>query len=47
MSFSRDAGDMSSALEYAEHMAGLAPKNSNLAALVRGLRQQVKKPGAP
>jgi predicted CXXCH cytochrome family protein len=47
MTFSRDAGNMSSALEYAEHMARLAPSDPNLAALVQGLRQQVKKPDAP
>jgi predicted CXXCH cytochrome family protein len=44
--FSRDAGDISSALEYAVRLARIAPNDRNLARLVDDLRRQVKKPDA-
>jgi predicted CXXCH cytochrome family protein len=46
MSFSRDAGDVSSALEYAEHLARIAPNDPNLAGVVQQLRRQATKPAA-
>jgi Flp pilus assembly protein TadD len=46
MAFSRDSGDVASALEYAERMARMAPADPNLAGLVQDLQRQVKKPDA-
>jgi Flp pilus assembly protein TadD len=40
ISFSRDAGDLSTALEYAEQLARIEPTNSELATLVETLRRQ-------
>jgi predicted CXXCH cytochrome family protein len=40
MAFSRDSGDVSSALEYAERLARLAPADPNLAAVIQDLRGQ-------
>jgi Flp pilus assembly protein TadD len=44
VTFSRDAGDVVSALEYAERLAGLAPDDRNLANFVEDLRRQIEKP---
>ena len=44
ISFSRDAGDPGTALEYAEQLARIAPTDQTIAALIENLRQQVKKP---
>ncbi|MCI0467558.1 MAG: hypothetical protein L0Y57_11220 [Beijerinckiaceae bacterium] len=46
MAFSRDAGDLVSALEYAEQLARMTPDDLDLANLVEDLRHQIKKPGA-
>jgi Flp pilus assembly protein TadD len=43
ISFSRDAGDFATALEYAQRLARLTPNDANLAALIENLRQQVDK----
>ena len=40
--YSRDAGDFSAALEYAERLAGAAPDDPNLQALIESLRRQIK-----
>jgi len=42
--FSREAGDFSSALDYAERLAKVEPNNSNLTNLIQELRNQVTKP---
>jgi hypothetical protein len=39
VSFSRDGGDARAALEYAERLAGIAPQDSALAALIEELRR--------
>ena len=39
ISFSRDGGDARTALEYAERLAGIAPQDSALAALIEELRR--------
>jgi tetratricopeptide (TPR) repeat protein len=39
VSFSRDSGDARAALEYAERLAGIAPQDSALAALIEELRR--------
>jgi predicted CXXCH cytochrome family protein len=44
ISFSREAGDFSSALDYAERLAKVEPNNSNLTNLIQELRNQVTKP---
>ena len=44
ISFSRDAGDPGTALEYAEQLARIAPTDQTIAALIESLRQQIKKP---
>jgi predicted CXXCH cytochrome family protein len=46
MAFSRDSGDMSAALEYAERLARLAPADPNLVGVIEDLRRQVNKPDA-
>ena len=46
ISFSRDAGDFETALEYAERLARVAPGDASLVALIENLRRQVKKPDA-
>ena len=40
ISFSRDAGDVSTALEYAEQLAKIEPTDPELATLVQTLRHQ-------
>jgi tetratricopeptide (TPR) repeat protein len=44
ISFSRDAGDPSATLEYAEQLARIAPEDQAISKLIQDLRQQVKKP---
>jgi predicted CXXCH cytochrome family protein len=46
ISFSRDAGDFGTALEYAERLARVAPGDASLVALIENLRRQTKKPDA-
>jgi predicted CXXCH cytochrome family protein len=43
ISFSRDAGDLRTALEHAERLARFTPGDPNLAALIETLRNQVKR----
>ncbi|MGE0039147.1 MAG: tetratricopeptide repeat protein [Xanthobacteraceae bacterium] len=43
ISFSREAGDFPTALEYAEQLARLTPNDPNLATLIESLRGQIKK----
>ncbi len=42
ISFSRDAGDVSTALEYAEQLASAEPTNRELAGLIETLRRQTQ-----
>ena len=42
VSYSRDAGDFGTALEYAERLARVAPGDPNLPALIENLRRQIK-----
>jgi hypothetical protein len=44
VSFSREAGDISSALRYAERLALIAPEAPGLTALIQDLRRQTAKP---
>ncbi len=44
VTFSRDAGDISSALDYAERLARIEPTNRELADLIRNLRGRMNKP---
>jgi predicted CXXCH cytochrome family protein len=44
ISFSRDAGEIATALEYAEQLAKIEPTNRDLAELIQDLRRQVTKP---
>ena len=44
ISFSRDAGDLGTALEYAERLARVQPGDPSLARVIEGLRRQVEKP---
>jgi DNA-binding SARP family transcriptional activator len=44
VAFSRDAGDISAALEYAEQLARIAPNDRDLASLIEDLRHRVKQP---
>jgi predicted CXXCH cytochrome family protein len=46
MTFCRDAGDVASALDYAERLARLLPNDVTLAALVNQLRRQLGSPEA-
>jgi predicted CXXCH cytochrome family protein len=45
--FNRDKGDFATALEYAEHLARVAPNEPGLTELVENLRQRVKKLDTP
>ena len=45
ISFSRDAGDPSTTLEYAEQLARIAPADQAISKLIQELQQQVKEPG--
>jgi Flp pilus assembly protein TadD len=44
VTFSRDAGDLVAALEYAERLARLVPGDRDVANLVRSLQSQLQKP---
>ena len=44
ISFSREAGDLVTALEYAQQLARIAPNDQSISKLVQDLQQQVKKP---
>jgi Flp pilus assembly protein TadD len=44
ISFSRESGDISSALEYAERLERIAPDAPGLAGLIQDLRRQAAKP---
>jgi predicted CXXCH cytochrome family protein len=46
VTFNRDAGNVGSALDYAEQLARIEPTNRNLADLIQELRRQVSKPAA-
>jgi predicted CXXCH cytochrome family protein len=46
VSYSRDAGDFASALEYAEKLGRIAPADPNVAALIENLRRQSGKSNA-
>jgi len=45
VTFNRDAGDVSAAIDYAEQLARIEPTNRELADLVRDLRRQANAPG--
>jgi predicted CXXCH cytochrome family protein len=47
VSFSRDAGDAASALAYAQQLAKIAPRDSDITRLVDELRRQVGKATSP
>jgi predicted CXXCH cytochrome family protein len=47
VTYNRDAGDISAALEYAERLARIAPADRSVAALLEVLRFRAKKPDAP
>lgn len=47
INFSRDAGDIAAALDYAERLMRLMPGNQDLANLVQQLRQQATTPSLP
>ena len=42
ISFSREAGDIGSALDYAQRLARIEPTNRDLSGLVEELRRQAK-----
>ena len=44
ISFSRDAGDFATALQYAERLAAITPDNREIAELIKSLRRAAKKP---
>jgi predicted CXXCH cytochrome family protein len=46
ITFNRDAGELPTALEYAERLARLAPNDRDVANLVRSLQDQIKRPNA-
>jgi tetratricopeptide (TPR) repeat protein len=46
MTFSRDSGDVGSALDYAERLARIPPADPNLASLIQDLRWQAGRPTA-
>lgn len=46
ISFSRDSGDASGALKYAEQLTQIAPQDRGLTALIGELRRQAGKPSA-
>jgi Flp pilus assembly protein TadD len=45
ISFSRNAGDLTAALQYAERLATIMPDNRELATLIDQLRRAAVKPG--
>ena len=46
MAFARDAGDLATALDYAQRLARLAPNDPNVKALVESLQSKVDNPAA-
>jgi predicted CXXCH cytochrome family protein len=46
VSFHRDAGELATALEYAERLARIAPNDRDVAALVQTLQGRIEPPGA-
>ena len=44
ISFSRESGDINSALEYAERLELIAPNAPGLSSLIQDLRRQTAKP---
>ena len=46
ITFSRDAGNAATALEYAERLARMSPDDRGIAALIESLRRQLKPPTA-
>ena len=46
ITFNRDAGKLSTALDYAERLARIAPNDREVANLVQSLRDQTKGPNA-
>jgi hypothetical protein len=44
LAFSRDAGDIDGAIDYAERLAKLEPTDSNLPHLIEDLRSHATKP---
>jgi predicted CXXCH cytochrome family protein len=46
VSFSRDAGDVRTALDYAEQLARVVPNDPSLTSLIENLRRQIRKPDA-
>jgi tetratricopeptide (TPR) repeat protein len=46
VSFSRDAGEVRTALDYAEQLARVVPNDPSLTALIDNLRRQISKPDA-
>ena len=47
VSFSRDAGDFPTALDYAERLTRIMPNDPNLRTLIESLRAQATKSSAP
>ena len=45
ISFSRDAGDLPTALEYAKQLGRVAPNDPSLISLIENLQRQISKPG--
>jgi predicted CXXCH cytochrome family protein len=45
VAFNRDAGDLDSALKYAEQLARITPTDRDLDSLINELRQKINKPG--
>jgi cytochrome c-type biogenesis protein CcmH/NrfG len=46
VSYSREAGDFTSALEYAQQLARIAPNDANIRSLVENLTRQANQPAA-
>jgi predicted CXXCH cytochrome family protein len=46
-SFNQDAGDFRTALEYAERLAGVAPEDQNVRALIGRLRREIQETDRP
>jgi predicted CXXCH cytochrome family protein len=46
VSFHRDAGELATALEYAQRLARIAPNDRDVAALVQTLEGRIERPGA-
>jgi tetratricopeptide (TPR) repeat protein len=46
VSFHRDAGELATALEYAQRLARIAPNDRDVAALVQTLQGRIERPGS-